>query len=401
MNPRSITPPTAEELQTYSLGKCEPHRAGEIEAFLAGSPDCGAILDAAPEDDLLRHLRGAGSLPRPNAAPPSAATAPTEESTTFLEHARYRFLRKLGQGGMGAVYLAEHRIMRRRVAIKLIRARYLNNPQLVQRFQQEVRAAASLSHPHIVTAYDADSAAGTHFLVMEYVEGESLAERLTRHGPLPAPEACSYIRQAALALEFAHSRGMVHRDIKPHNLMRAGDGTVKVLDFGLARVIQESQPPEGPLTTERTVMGTADYIAPEQAQDCRTADIRADIYSLGCTLYHLLTGNVPYPGGTAITKIVKHSTASAEPLRRRGLDLPAGLSDVVEKMMAKAPADRYQTPAEVAAVLEPFTNPRRSTGAGRLLGKPILGCLVVLLLLLAAFVLLYGAVVLVLVLTLS
>jgi hypothetical protein len=351
MEPRPAIPPSTEELQAYSLGKCEPQRAAEIEAHLTAEPDQGAILAAAPDDALVRHLRGVGEL--------HAVEQQRTDAGPLIEHPRYRFLRPLGQGGMGTVYLAEHRLLRRLVAIKRIHPGSLGNPHLVARFRQEVQAAARLSHPNIVTVHDADEAGGTHLLVMEFVEGESLAERLARHGPLPVAEACAYVRQAALGLAHAHEQGMVHRDVKPANLMHTVDGTVKILDFGLARVFCEAAEVEGRLTSAGTIMGTADYLAPEQARDSRSADIRADVYSLGCTLYHLLCGHVPFPGGTAIDKIIQHATAEPEPLRRSRADVSAGLAQVIDRMMAKRPADRYQTPAEVAAALEPFTSPRR------------------------------------------
>src|SRR5262249_9026600 len=155
--------------------------------------------------------------------------------------------------------------------------------------------------------------------------------------------------------QYAHEKGMVHRDLKPHNLMRTPDGTIKVLDFGLARfAVERGSAPQGQLTAAGAVMGTADYLAPEQARDSRSADIRADIYSLGCTLYHLLAGRVPFPEGTLVEKILKHATEQPEPLAKLRPDLPAGLEAVVERMMARTPEQRYQTPAEVAAALEPF-----------------------------------------------
>ena len=372
MEKQLVVPPGAEELQAYSLGKVESPRIEEIEAFLADGPDCASILEAAPEDDVVRHLRGAGELPQADLPGPSPATlavlsrpvSPGPNATltaewgadarALLEHPRYRLIRKIGQGGMGTVYLAEHRLMRRLVALKLVRAGFLSNPQIVARFRREVEAAAQLAHPNIVTSHDADEAGGVHFLVMEYVEGESLAERLEREGPLPIHEACDCIRQTALGLEFAHQKGMVHRDIKSHNLMRDLQGTVKILDFGLARVLREGSSAEGPLTTEGVVMGTVDFMAPEQAQDSRHADIRADVYSLGCTLYHLLAGRVPFPGGTASSKILKHASVAPEPLGRDRADVSAELEQVIGKMMAKKPQDRYQTPAEAAAALAPF-----------------------------------------------
>jgi hypothetical protein len=364
-----VSPPSVEELQDFCLGRCEPRRAAEIESFLADGPNCDAVLAAAPDDALVRRLRGAGALAGPGRAGWSntltGATPGTDRLAgatdtgllEFQEHPRYRFLRKLGQGGMGTVYLAEHRVMRRLVAIKLLRESP-GRPQLTDRFRQEVQAAAALSHPHLVTAHDADEIDGTPFLVMEYVEGESLDRRLARDGPLPASLASALIRQAALGLEFIRQAGMVHRDIKPHNLMVVTGasvdtpGTVKVLDFGLARVLRPDAPTGGSLTDEQTILGTADYMAPEQARDSRTADTRADVYSLGCTLYQLLTGRVPYPGGVAMDKILRHASARPEPL---GDAVPPGLVAVVNKMMARDPDERYQTPAAVAAALEPFT----------------------------------------------
>ena len=230
-------------------------------------------------------------------------------------------------------------------------------------------AAARLHHPNIVTAHDADQAGGLHFLVMEYVEGQTLAEYLAAYGPPPWGHTCEYVRQAALGLQHACEQGMVHRDVKPHNLMLTPEGEVKILDFGLARLggfaeepvapaTESAAPPAGattgPLTTTGTVIGSCDYMAPEQAGDAHRADIRADIYSLGCTLYHLLSGRPPFPGGTSWDKLARHAGEEPEPLNRLRPDLPPGLSAVVRKMTAKAAADRYQTPAEAAAALAPF-----------------------------------------------
>jgi hypothetical protein len=273
----------------------------------------------------------------------------------LLDHPRYRVLRLLGQGGMGAVYLAEHRKMERLVALKVISAALVNNPETVRRFQQEVTAAARLPpHPNIVAVHDADHLGDLHFLVMEYVEGENLAAYLAARGPLPPAEACDYVRQAALGLQHAHERGMIHRDIKPHNLMRTPQGQIKILDFGLARCAREHDRARTHLTQTGVVMGTADYMAPEQANDSRTADIRADVYSLGCTLYHLLAGRVLFPDGGVIDKIIKHAVEPPPPLAALRPGLPAGLVRAVEKMLAKDPARRYQTPAEAAEALAPF-----------------------------------------------
>jgi len=277
---------------------------------------------------------------------------------------------------MGIVWEAQHLLMDRRVALKLIRCQYAVDGVAVDRFRREVRVAAQLQHPHIVAAYDAEQAGQTHFLVMEYVEGRNLESYLRSGGRLGITEACRYARQAAFGLQHAHEHGMVHRDIKPHNLMRTPGGQIKILDFGLARLgtpaLEEfdvSANEAGlcagvePLTVTGTVMGTPDYLAPEQAVNSATADIRADIYSLGCSLYQLLTGEVPFPGGSPREKIDRHAISEPRPLADLRPDVPVALAGVIARMMAKAPAERYQTPAEVATALQPFAEP--ATGRGK------------------------------------
>ena len=268
----------------------------------------------------------------------------------------YILLERLGEGGMGQVFKARHRNLNRISAIKLIRKERLDNPNAVRRFQREVRSAAALSHPNIVLAYDADQIGGTHLLVMEYIEGAiDLSKLVKKNGPLPVPQACEYIRQAALGLQHAHERGMVHRDIKPANLLLSDGGkTVKVLDMGLARLDHpavEDDELSSTMTQEGTVMGTPDYIAPEQALDTHTVDIRADLYSLGCTFYYLLAGRVPFPGGSFIQKINKHQFEEPLPVEKLRPEIPPDIAKVVRKLMAKKPVARYQTPAEVAAAL--------------------------------------------------
>jgi serine/threonine protein kinase len=272
-----------------------------------------------------------------------------------VAHPRYRVIRLLGQGGMGAVYLAEHRHMQRQVALKVMSTELVSNPEAVRRFHQEVTAAARLGpDPHIVAVHDADQVNDLHFLVMEFVEGQSLADYVRLKGPLPTGEACEYIRQAALGLQHACEQGMVHRDIKPHNLMRTPQGQIKVLDFGLARYGRENEKARTQLTQQGMVMGTADYMAPEQASDCRAADVRADVYSLGCTFYHLLTGRAPFPDGTTVEKIIKHAVEKPVPIGALRRDLPLEVVKIVEKMMAKSAVERFQTPREVAEALTSF-----------------------------------------------
>jgi tRNA A-37 threonylcarbamoyl transferase component Bud32 len=272
---------------------------------------------------------------------------------------------------MGAVYLAEHLVMGRRVALKTINTRLLERPDAVGRFHREVQAAAKLAHPNVVTAYDAEQAGDLHFLIMEYVEGVSLADHARRLGPLPVDQACALVGQAALGLQHAHEQGLVHRDIKPHNLMLTPRGQVKVLDFGLAHFArQEDAQGESALTATGTILGTADYIAPEQTSSSRAVDIRADVYSLGCTLYFLLTGRVPFPGGTLIDKCLRHATQAPPPVSSLRPGLPAGLVAVVERMMAKRPEDRFPTPADVFRALRPFADGEPAEGPQRTAAGP-------------------------------
>jgi serine/threonine protein kinase len=312
----------------------KPPAAGEPTTHPAAPPAAGAGADT-------------GGGPRP----PQAPQIPAE----LADHPRYRVERLLGQGGMGAVYLARHTKMDRPVALKVMRPGLVSDPEAVRRFRQEVTAAARLgTHPHIVAVHDADQAGDLHFFVMEHVEGQSLADYLRAKGPLPWPEACDYARQAALGLQHAAEHGMVHRDVKPHNLMRTPEGRIKILDFGLARCGRGDESALTHLTQQGVLMGTADYMAPEQAADARSADVRADLYSLGCMLYHLLTGQVPFPGGTAVDKIVKHAVQTPPPIGGLRPDLPVGVVQIIDKLMAKLPAQRYQSPAEVVEALTPW-----------------------------------------------
>jgi hypothetical protein len=258
---------------------------------------------------------------------------------------------------MGAVYLAEHLSMGRQVALKVMRANLVDNPAALARFRHEVRAAARLSHPNIVTAYDADEADGLHFLVMEFVEGTLLDEHVARHGRLPVAEACQVAEQVALGLQHAHEKGLIHRDIKPQNLMRTPAGQVKILDFGLARLTRDPDSSAGAsITASGIVMGSADFIAPEQTRGERAVDIRADVYSLGCTLYYLLCGQVPFPKGTVIDKMMHHNLDRPQALRDLCPELPRSLVAVIETMMDKEPGRRYQTPGEAAQALHPFAH---------------------------------------------
>jgi len=380
----NLVHPGAEQLSAFGLGQLDPVKAAEVERHVKSCTVCCQTLWSLPDDRLVSLLRQAFSQPPDITTPPPAlgATSVLPSATPqgpqlppeLAEHPRYRIVEVLGQGGMGTVYKAQHRLMERLVALKVIDRGLTGNPAVVERFRREVKAAAQLIHPNIVHAYDAEQAMDTHFLVMEFVEGTTLSSLVEQQGPLSVAQACDYIRQAALGLQRAFEHGMIHRDIKPHNLMRTPQGVVKILDFGLARLMSETSPAlsspgrdafsDEPSPTSLTqmgmVMGTADYMAPEQADNAHAADICADIYSLGCTLYYLLSGQAPFPEGTVLDKLRAHRTRKPRPLSDFRKDVPPALVRVLERMMAKDPDQRYQTPAEVAQALAPFTAARPS-----------------------------------------
>jgi serine/threonine-protein kinase len=282
----------------------------------------------------------------------------------------YIILERLGEGGMGIVYKARNWKLGRVVALKVIRREHVANNDAVRRFRREIEAVGKLSHPNIVMALDADTAASdTHFFVMEYVDGINMSVLLKDKGPPPVPLACDYIRQVASGLQQAFERGMVHRDIKPANLLvqRSTDNSkvsskpismwgpiVKILDMGVARIHHAADEHDSisALTKEGRVVGTPDYMAPEQAVNSAKADVRADLYSLGCTFYHLLSGQAPFPGGTPMEKLLKHRMDQPKPIEKLRPEVPPTVAGVVRKLMAKKPEERYQTPAEVVTALE-------------------------------------------------
>jgi hypothetical protein len=360
MQDRAENHPTPDQLQAFDQGRLGPAEWTTVERHLRGCAACGGKIQELPEQrlpDLLREYdpeRRCGETPgdlapRPDWVVPPPVVAP-DVPRELAEHPRYRLQGLLGAGGMGMVFKAEHRLMRRQVALKVIHRHLLNRPAAVERFRREVRAAARLAHPNIVTAHDADQAGTLHFLVMEYMEGETLDRIVDRRGPLPVAEACAYVRQAALGLQHAHEQGMVHRDLKPSNLIVTRAGQVKVLDFGLAQLAQECQSSPG-LTPEGAVLGTPGYLAPEQARQPDAADVRADLYSLGCTLYHLLAGRPPFLGGGVLQQLLAHQERAPRPLSAFRGDIPETLVRVVERLLAKDPADRFQSPADLAQAL--------------------------------------------------
>lgn len=419
--------PAEPELVAYARGELAEVNDRQIEQHLEECEACCQTLSRLSSDTLVAILRRPlpaapethATLPgefgtaisradTPTLAPHADATRVPEQSphvaglpAELANHAKYEIRATLGQGGMGSVYLAQHRMMNRLVALKVINQQLVRSDSAVKRFHREVRAAAQLSHPNIVAAHDAEQAGNVHFLVMEYVDGVDLSEVLAARGPLPVAEASDYARQAALGLAHAHELGMVHRDIKPQNLMvckarrspaspsdvgsndaqrrAAPTGLVlKILDFGLANFAAEVMEPSaneageaGPtfgsashLTMSGAMMGTPDYISPEQSKDAHTADIRSDIYSLGCTLYSLLSGKPPFAEGSVVEKILAHAEREPRKLSELRYDLPDGLEVVIGRMMAKNPAERYATPSDVAAALAPYATSTAASGLG-------------------------------------
>jgi serine/threonine protein kinase len=256
------------------------------------------------------------------------------------------------------------------VALKVIHPELLNNPEAVQQFQQEMRAVAQLDHPNIVRAVDADLVVGNmHYFAMEFVEGTDLNKMVSLSGPLPVAKACDCIRQAALGLQHAFERGLVHRDIKPGNLLLTTSGDlIKVLDMGLARLewFRKDDLSISTLSRQKaSMMGSPDYLSPEQAVDPEHVDIRADLYSLGCTFYFLLTGQVPFPGGSLALKLMQHQQQEPTPIEELRKDVPPGLIPVVRKLMAKKPEDRFRTPAALVVALGTFCRSESPSGIRR------------------------------------
>jgi eukaryotic-like serine/threonine-protein kinase len=277
----------------------------------------------------------------------------------FFLGGKYKVLEQLGAGGMGSVFLCEHRYMRRRVAVKVLPPEKSQSQTMLDRFLREAQAVARLDHPNIVRAHDIGNHGGMYYLVLEYIEGVNLHQLVEEHGRLPVNRAVNYICQSAMGLEYAHRSRLIHRDVKPANLLLDQSGVVKVLDLGLARFAEDSLSD----STKKDdgdgagLLGTADYIAPEQAIDPGLADHRSDIYSLGATLFYLLTGQPLFSGGTIAQKLIRHQTAHPTPVEALRPEVPRGIRDVVQWMLSKKPDDRPQTALKAAEALRDWYEP--------------------------------------------
>ncbi len=369
--------PTSAELRGFAQGRLPPGAMAQVESHVATCDSCCQQLAKMPDDTLVQLAREAATQgfrtdeKRSKSAPKPPPDIPPE----LRDHPRYRVLGLVGVGGMGAVYKAEHRLMKRLVALKTISPAFLSNAAAVARFRNEFQSTARLSHPNVVTAFDADQAGELHFLVMEFVEGMPLDRLVAQRGRLPIEQACQVFRQAAEGLAHIHEKRLVHRDIKPQNLM-VGRSGVKILDCGLARPVSDSptkhdlarnDPTQPHATAAGMILGTPDYIAPEQCADARSADIRSDIYSLGCTFYFALTGQPPFPHGSVVQKLTAHSNTEPASLRSLRPEVPAELERIVGRMMAKEPSKRYQTPSDLARDLAKLEQDASADGAAALL----------------------------------
>lgn len=335
------------------------------ESFLAGVRQSG-LIDERRLNEALQALSAPGET-APDAQAISAELVRRKLITSWQAGkilqgkfkgfvlGRYRLMELLGRGEMSTVYLAEHVRMKRRCAIKVLPANKVKDTSYLGRFLREAEAVAALDHPNIVRAYDVDQEeeAGTeiHFLAMEYVEGKDIEKLLAEQERFTPAQAAEYIRQGAEGLAHAHENGLIHRDIKPGNLLIDAKGNVKLLDLGLARFFRADEEESLTIKHDEKVLGTADYLAPEQAVDSHAVDERADVYSLGCTFYFALTGHPPFTDGTLVQRLLAHQTKVPPPISRYRDDVPAGLTDILSKMLEKRKEDRYQSARAVADAL--------------------------------------------------
>lgn len=344
--------PSWEEWAIFDLGRASDDAWAVMAEHLETCEACNTLIDTVPRDHFVRGLSAdpAGHAQAGVGPADSYGAGTSQAPAELMGHPRYRVLEPLGAGGMGEVFKAEHVLMGRLVALKVLHPNQRGRKAAIERLTREVKALARLSHPNLVAAFDAEQSGDTLFVVMEYVEGETLDRIIRRCRTLPFPLACDWIAQAALGLQYAFEHGLVHRDLKPSNLLVTPQGQVKILDFGLARLIDEddagaAQTPDG------AIVGTPAYAAPEQARAPKTADIRADLYSLGCTWYEMLTGQPPFSGATPLEQLLAHQDQSPRPVTHSRSDVPAAVDAVFARLLAKDPADRFATPEEFLQAL--------------------------------------------------
>jgi serine/threonine-protein kinase len=351
----------------------------EREMFLQHLQQSGLLTGTHLRDVVRQLSRDAGApelaraLVRAGALTPFQARMLLRGRTDGFFLGPYRILELVGKGGMGRVYKALHQTMNRTVALKVLSPSLVNTPKARALFNHEVQTAARLNHPNIVHAYDAGAIKGRHYLAMEFIAGSTLRHLVHERGPLPIGIACEVIRQAGLGLQHAHEHGLVHRDIKPANLMVSMTGTttpeageesagrqlrVTILDFGLAQLHRRSKrgAAEDPEAGRHPITGTPDFMSPEQARNRDMVDIRSDLYSLGCTFYFLLTGQVPFPGGGLLDKLIRHHSEVPQAPEKIRPRVPPTVAAVVLKLIAKEPAERFQKPQELADALAPFAS---------------------------------------------
>ena len=343
--------PSPEQLELLTASKLAAAEQAAVATHVQSCTKCQqSVASLSPNEQTQ-----AWKPPADDEVEPSGDSRLPEE---LRRHPRYRVQGVLGRGGMGTVYKAEQRLLERQVVLKVIRPDLIADEQAVQRFQREARLAARLTHPNVVAVYEAEAFGSTQMLVMEFIEGLNLAELVAERGLLPVAEACELIRQAAVGLDYVHTQGLVHRDIKPQNMFVSQTGQVKILDLGLAALKDGSQSAGSVLTADRQFLGTVDFAAPEQWESSRNVDIRADIYSLGCTFYYLLAGQTPFPSSkysTLMQQMWAHSQAPLPPIRELRPDLPENIAAILTKMLAKNRDERFSRPEEIAVALAPFT----------------------------------------------
>ena len=357
-------------LKAFINGTLEPKVEQKVAEYLESRPELLAKVTSASGDGFLNRMREAklrsvapanhsvaftqSEHVKADVAPAAWVSKTSEVPEALANYSGYQIAKELGRGGMGVVYLAKNVQMDRLEVLKVLSQRLLDHDGAKERFLREVRAVSKLNHPNIVTSYSILPIDKLMVFAMEYVHGMDLHKFIQKHRPIQVGIACSLVRQLALGLQHAHEKGLVHRDIKPSNaIVYKSDGQLqtKILDFGLAKATSEKK--SDGLTQDGTMLGTPEYMSPEQTLNAAKADIRADIYSLGCTLYHILSGKPPFTG-THGEILMAHAQREAPTINLKRADVSPELGAVIARMMAKEMTKRYQTPSEVSAALEKF-----------------------------------------------